>query len=304
MICGVKPITLPNGELAEYLSILRSHNQVLEKHGNQSDLLMEKFRVEFLSGRLDIELSSKDQDAIKALTSEIKDKITAHHIKMIQGIALRYCRCFNVNGIDKLDIVEEGICALVKALYAYTNTTNFSTFSHWVVSNSLKDYFRETQNGMSPVSKRNVNLNNQVEAYRSSNENISFNRAVVELKLSDDEVRDAFDARCYVVPNSSIPISGEDDKLLLEAIHQDDSNDEIELAEAYRTCELSIFERIVMDAAINSWHGWMVDLGREYPSNGKPRTRQHIRMVLHRVRKKVQKRYKEMYSCEHEAAVA
>jgi DNA-directed RNA polymerase specialized sigma subunit len=311
MICGVNPIKLPKGELAAYLSILRTHNQVLETHGSKSALSMEKFREEFLSGRLSVKLTVKEKTAIKSLTEDVKAKIVAHHIKMVQKIALHYCRSFNVTGRNRTDIVMEGLCGLMKALYAYTSQTiRFSTFSHLIVTNTLKDHFREQHNGLSPVSKRGVGLNNQIEQHRASaNDSISFDRAVAELNLSDKQITEALEARCSVAPVSNVlgasPKEEQLGALLDKATVEAVSSDEMELSEAYRLCDLTELERVVMDAAIMPWHGWMVDLGREYPhENGDHRTRQHIRMVLQRVQRKVQDQYEKMYSYKHEAAVA
>jgi RNA polymerase sigma factor (sigma-70 family) len=310
MICGVTPTKLPNGELAAYLTILRTHNQVLETHGSKSGLSMESFREEFLSGRLKVKLTTKEQTAIQSLTEDIKAKIIAHHVRMVQKIALHYCRSFNVTGRNRADIVTEGVCGLMKALYAYTSDIRFSTFSHWAITNTLKDYFRENNNGLSPVSKRGIGINNQIAAHRlESNDSISFDRAVAELNLSDKEVAEALDASCCASPESAVIGATyreqELGSLLEKATVEPILNDEMELKEAYMLCDLTEFERAVMDAAIEPWHGWMVDLGRDYPTEeGNPRSRQHIRMVLKRVQRKVQAQYEEMYSCKHEAAVA
>lgn len=311
MICGVNPINIPKGELAAYLSILRTHNQVLETHGSESNLSMEKFREEFISGRLKVKLTVKEQTAIKSLTDDIKEKIVAHHIKMVQKIALHYCRSFNVTGRNRSDIVMEGLCGLMKALYAYTsNTIRFTTFSHLIVTNTLKDHFRETHNGLSPVSKRGSKLNNQIEKHRSNtNGSISFDLAVAELRLSEKQIGEAIEARCSVAAVSNVGGSSPSEErlgtLLDKATVEPSSSDEMELRDAYHLCDLTHLERAVMDSAINPWHGWMVDLGREYPhEGGEPRSRQHILMVLKRVQRKVQNQYEEMYSCKHEVAVA
>lgn len=316
MICGMNPIKLSNEKLAVYVSILRKHNQVLETHGSKSALSMEKFREEFISGRLKVKLTIKEETAVRSLTEDIKEQIMAHYIKMVQKIALRYCRSFDVASINRADIVMEGLCGLMKALYAYTSETiRFSTFSYLIVSNTLKDYFREQHNGLSPVSKRSAGINNQIEKHRiAANDSISFDQAVKELGLSSKQVTEAIEAQCTSSPVSSISVESSGIELNY-AIVEPESHDEMELMDAYRLCDLSDLERAVMNAAINPWHGWMVDLGREYPhygeensyyphKDGEPRSRQHILSVLYRVQRKVQNKYEEMYSCEHEAAVA
>jgi len=320
MICGVNPIKLPNGKLAAYVSILRKHNRVLETHGSKSALSMEKFREEFISGRLKVKLTVKEETAVRSLTEDIKEQIVAHYVKIVQQIALHYCRSFNVTGRNRTDIVMEGLCGLMKALYAYTSgTIYFSTFSHLIVSNTLKDYFREQHNGLSPVSKKGARINNQIEKHRAAaNDSISFDQAVAELNLSDKQVGEAIEARCSVTAVSNVFGSPSEERmgsLLDKATVDPASSDEMELMDAYRMCDLTDLERAVMDAAISPWHGWMVDIGREYPhmgeehaqyphKDGEPRSRQHIRMVLHQVQQKVQAKYEEMYSCKHEVAVA
>jgi len=307
MICGVTPITLSADELASCLSILRTHNKVLAEHGVESDLSMEKFREEFVSGRLKVKLTADQSASIMLLTDEIKANLIAHHIRMAKQIALYYCRCFNVTGGNRSDIVTESVCGLMKALYAYTSdTVKFTTYSHWIVTNSLKDHFRKHHNGLSPVSKKGASLNNEIEIYRSSNENISFGRAVAELRLSDKQVCEAVDARCSVASVSQVcgnlSTTDHEEEITVGVPANTSSLDESELSEAYQLCDLTIIERAVMDAAINPWHGWMVDLGREFAESGVPRKRQHIRMVLQRVQRKVQRKYEEMYSKHGEAA--
>ncbi len=308
-ICGVEPKELAKGELAPCLEILRAHNRVVDKHGNKSKLSLEKYREEFLSGRLRPRLSKKDETAIRALTEDIKLKVIAHHIKMVRRIANQFCRNFNITNRNQQDVVDEGGYALIKALYAYTNPNiYFSTFAHWVVTNTLCDYFRENHSGLSPVSKKGADLNHRIVMHCSKGTDyISFDQAVAELGLNNNQIKEALEAQRTSSPASAInTFDGEDKTNVLDkAICEDPELPDPELVEAFYTCDLTPLERAVMDAALNPWHGWMPELGRDFPDeDGKPRERQHIWMVLKIVQRKVQNHYENLKASKIPVRVA
>lgn len=306
VICGVEPKELSKDELRLSLEILRSHNRVIDKHGRRSKLSLEKFREEFLSGRVKVELTAKDRSAINALSDDIKCNVLAHHVRLAKKIAISLCRKFYVTDYDsKEQIFSEAGYALMKSLYAYTNPdVAFSTFAHWVVMNTLNDYFRSNHNGLSPVSKKGLELTNRIHKHQeSSGEFISFSQAVADLGLSDAEINDAMQASRECVPVSTIgqtggPVDEGDDAIHVDfAVVYDDPMTEPLLVEAFETAPLNELERAVMDAALEPWHGWMIDLGRQFPhDNGEHRSRQHIWMLLKRVQKKVQAHYEAIKS--------
>lgn len=293
---GVKAKMLPKGKLLPCLEILLAHNLVIEKHGERSKLTAKKFRREFLSGRIKVKLFKKDQTDLGSLTEDIKMKVIAHHIKMATRIAKHFCRTFNVINTD--EVVSEAGSGLIEALYAYTNSNiYFSTYAHWVVTNTLKDYFRENNNGLSPVAKIGIEVSNRIEQHRQkANGPISFDQAITELGLGENEISDATQAQRWCAPASAIQLG--DPKgdgirpAILDGATTTDEFVDMDLMNAFNTCPLSEIERAVINAALEHWHGWMVDLGRDFPDeNGEPRTRQHIRMVMWRARRKIQAHY-------------
>lgn len=301
LICGVEPKELTEHELYAYLATLCAYNLIMEKHGRKkgckTKLSMDNFRKEFLSGRLKVKLSEKDEVIIHSMSEEIKVKIVAHHIKMVSLIVSGFCHKFNVQ--NRQEIMSEGGYGLIKALWGYTNTNIcFSTFAYWVVTNTLRDYFRKRHNGLSPVSKIGADLNKKIARHRLlANRPVSFDQAVIDLGLKKSEIHNAVEAQRMMITFGALESSdGEKIAITDKAFIEDDPIPDPELVEAFNTCpDLTKLERATMDAALNPWHGWMVELGRDFPyESGECRGRQHIRMVLIQVRKKIQKHYDDL----------
>jgi len=298
MICGIKPVTLSNAELAVCLQKLRVHNVVLKTLSKDSGLSEAKFQEEFLSGRMIMDLSPAEQEAIDALTEDVKSKVIAHHIRLVTKIAANYCRKFNVDDKKRQDVVSEGTFALMKALYSYTKiSVRFSTFAHLIVQNALNDYFRTQQNGLSAVSKKSIRLNNEVEAHRwAGNHHFSFDEAAIDLGFDDNDIKCALDGKRSARYMSGF--SSEDDFSILDNV-VDKPDEKIDcdslLATAFRDCPLTDLERIVMDTAVEPYLGWRVDIGKNHRnSDGKERSVQHIVVVLKRAQGKVQNYYKQL----------
>lgn len=300
MIFGLKPTSLPADELKVCLGILATHNKVVDKHARKSKLSLRQYREEFHSGRIKPKLSGIDELTLSALDEEIKEKIISHHIRLVKNISLFFCRRFGItDACSKKDVLEEGIYGLVKALYGYVDTKiSFTTYSHWAVTNTLKDYFRRNHSGLSPVSKEGVRLNLRIEKYRCQQvDYISFDQAVTDLRLDKNQIQDALEAQRMlysVSPNySSQSEEKEETYFPAEKVSVEDKNPDPDLVAAFYECPLNKVERAVMDAALNSWNGWMADLGRQFCGNKKKDIqRQYIYSVMKRAQKKIRSYYK------------
>jgi hypothetical protein len=224
--------------------------------------------------------------------------------KMAYKHAIRWHR-HRIGGTMELkDYQQEAFMAVVDAVYGYTKTTQFSTYVWTVLRNRMSTKSNKAE-ALSPFSNDDRQLLVQFEETRNGfNGHVTFDQVAEMMELTPEQCSLVSNMLTRVFCESQIEAtsgnsqrpqrlsldgSRNDYTALREGVDHDVAfKPKHNLTEIFERANLTPFEKIVLQASLDEYWGWMTDVAKKHK-----KSRMWITYVLRNAREKVKALYAE-----------
>lgn len=211
-------------------------------------------------------------------------------------------------GITKADFLQEAYMQVIEAIYSWLpeHNVDIGTYIFTALKNRMSNVTNQQGHMLCPLTNTDLKLVSLYEkTRREMSEHVTFDQVVIKLGLSSDEgnhlnslltrvyTENQFAAGGENAADSEAEVDGNDYTGHRAGIDKE-SETEISIQQQHvndtlTRANLSKLERLVIEAAMEPYHGWQIEFARTHinAETGKPYSRMRITQVLESAQKKL-----------------
>lgn len=212
----------------------------------------------------------------------VEDELLRKHRRLVGCVIKRMKSQLTYSYLDESDLESEGQIALLNCFYGYSNPNiQFSTYAYQAIRNRFIKVLIASRNDRLRQPHGLAHLVSKMKKLATRYPDASFDELADYLELSQDQ-------RKTLQEVESGPVREYPNEYNIPHKTAQESRDEI--LEQIFNLSLTDLERAVVEACIQGSHGWQSDVARQFinPNTGKPYSRVMPKVVLERLRKRLE----------------